>query len=227
MADYAVTFHNFYSFVYVADHNFFQNQITELKSGQAPNPNALRSALLDPAVNIIFQKLKGELKTTKAKLEETQNELGAWKFTVDSNTGKRLMAKCRLLYQENEDLGKLTSNGRLAKLEGDLALHKSFCGELKKSQSEVELIIQDLDEEVEGLTSTIIILQQELITKNERIAQLEADLSKSREHEIKQEDISNDVEERKEEMKDDDDSMSEVQEVKIEQTTPETIEIAS
>lgn len=146
---------------------------------------------------------------------------------MDSNTGKRLMAKCRLLYQENEDLGKLTSNGRLAKLEGDLALHKSFCGELKKSQSEVELIIQDLDEEVEGLTSTIIILQQELITKNERIAQLEADLSKSREHEIKQEDISNDVEERKEEMKDDDDSMSEVQEVKIEQTTPETIEIAS
>lgn len=165
------------------------------------------------------------MKTTKAKLEETQNELGAWKFTVDSNTGKRLMAKCRLLYQENEDLGKLTSNGRLAKLEGDLALHKSFCGELKKSQSEVELIIQDLDEEVEGLTSTIIILQQELKTKNERISQLEADLAKSREREIKLEDTSNDVEEEKEESKDDD-SMSEVQEVKIEQTTPEIIEVA-
>jgi hypothetical protein len=31
--------------------------------------------------------------------EEKQNELAAWKFTPDSATGKRLMAKCRQLYQ--------------------------------------------------------------------------------------------------------------------------------
>lgn len=95
----------------------------------------MRSAHLDPAVNVIFQKLKTELQLTRARLEETQNELSAWKFTPDSNTGKRLMAKCRLLYQENEELGKMTSNGRLAKLEGDLALQKSFSEEVKKSQS--------------------------------------------------------------------------------------------
>lgn len=128
-------------------------------------------------VNIIFQKLKNELKATKAKLEETQNELSAWKFTPDSNTGKRLMAKCRLLYQENEELGKMTSNGRLAKLEGDLALHKNFCEELRRSQSEVESIIQDLDVDVEGLTSTIIVLQQELKLKNDRIIAMEAELT--------------------------------------------------
>lgn len=45
------------------------------------------------------------------------------------------MAKCRLLYQENEELGKMTSNGRLAKLEADLACHKGLCDEVKKSQS--------------------------------------------------------------------------------------------
>lgn len=45
------------------------------------------------------------------------------------------MAKCRLLYQENEELGKMVSSGRLAKLEGDLALQKSFSEEVKKSQS--------------------------------------------------------------------------------------------
>ncbi|CAO1401731.1 unnamed protein product, partial [Diamesa tonsa] len=147
----------------------YSNQINELKSSvQTP----VRS-LLDPAVNIIFQKLKNELKATKAKLEETQNELSAWKFTPDSNTGKRLMAKCRLLYQENEELGKMTSNGRLAKLEGDLALHKNFCEELRRSQSEVESIIQDLDVDVEGLTSTIIVLQQELKLKNDRIIAME------------------------------------------------------
>lgn len=113
----------------------FQNQIAELKTAQAPNVAALRATLLDPAVNILLQKLKAELQSTRARLEETQNELSAWKFTPDSNTGKRLMAKCRLLYQENEELGKMTSNGRLAKLEGDLALQKSFSEEVKKSQS--------------------------------------------------------------------------------------------
>lgn len=54
---------------------------------------------------------------------------------LDSNTGKRLMAKCRLLYQENEDLGKMTSNGRLSMLQSDIALQKSFSEEVKKSQS--------------------------------------------------------------------------------------------
>lgn len=45
------------------------------------------------------------------------------------------MAKCRLLIKENEELGKMISSGRLAKLEGDLALQRSFSDELKKSQS--------------------------------------------------------------------------------------------
>lgn len=147
----------------------FASQIAELKTAQAPGQAALRSALLDPAVNILFQKLKNELQQTKAKLEETQNELSAWKFTPDSNTGKRLMAKCRLLYQENEELGKMTSNGRLAKLEGELALQKSYNEEVKKSQLELDDFLQEMDEDVEGMQSTIVFLQQELKhTKEEK-----------------------------------------------------------
>lgn len=133
-----------------------------MKATHAPSAAALRSTLLDPAVNILIQKLRQELVTTKAKLEDTQNELSAWKFTPDrynckhyfvviseisnfdnlyvrflifSNTGKRLMAKCRLLYQENEELGRMISSGRIAKLEGELALQKSYSEEVKKSQS--------------------------------------------------------------------------------------------
>jgi pre-mRNA-splicing regulator WTAP len=147
------------------------NQLTELKASFPA-----KTTLVDPCVNIIFNKLTAELKATKAKLEDTQNELTAWKFTPDSNTGKRLMAKCRLLYQENEELGKIVSNGRLAKLESDLALHKRLCEDLKRSQSEVEGIIQDLDVDVEGLTSTIILLQQKLKLSEEKIVQLEAQL---------------------------------------------------
>lgn len=61
--------------------------------------------------------------------------------TYYSNTGKRLMAKCRLLYQENEELGRMIASGRIAKLEGELALQKSFSEEVKKSQSGILQII--------------------------------------------------------------------------------------
>ncbi|XP_063626097.1 uncharacterized protein LOC134797683 isoform X2 [Cydia splendana] len=138
----------------------YVSQITELKSSHASLNG--RPTLLDPAVNVLILRLKQELTSTKTRLEETQNELSAWKFTPDSNTGKKLMAKCRLLHQENEDLGRMTSSGRIAKLEGDLALQKSFSEEVKKSQSELDDFIQELDEDVEGMQSTVLYLQQEL-----------------------------------------------------------------
>ena len=55
--------------------------------------------------------------------------------SAHSNTGKQLMAKCRLLIKENEELGRVISSGKLAKLEGDIALQRNFTEELKKSQS--------------------------------------------------------------------------------------------
>ncbi|KAJ8973182.1 hypothetical protein NQ317_007158 [Molorchus minor] len=137
-------------------------QLNELKTSQVPTTSSLRSALLDPAVNSLLQQLRSELQATRLKLEDTQNELSAWKFTPDSNTGKRLMAKCRLLYQENEELGKITSSGRIAKLESDLALQKSFSEEVRQSQNELDSFLADLDEDVEGMQSTILFLQQEL-----------------------------------------------------------------
>ncbi|XP_072945063.1 uncharacterized protein [Epargyreus clarus] len=138
----------------------YVSQISELKSSHASLNG--RPSLLDPAVNVLILRLKQELTSTKARLEETQNELAAWKFTPDSNTGKKLMAKCRLLHQENEDLGRMTSSGRIAKLEGDLALQKNFSEEVKKSQSELDEFLQELDEDVEGMQSTVLFLQQEL-----------------------------------------------------------------
>lgn len=45
------------------------------------------------------------------------------------------MAKCRLLYQENEELGKMVSSGKVAKLENELSLQQKFAEEMKSSQS--------------------------------------------------------------------------------------------
>lgn len=85
------------------------------------------------------------------------------------------MAKCRLLYQENEELGKMISSGRMAKLEGDLALQKNFSEEMKKSQAELDEFLLELDEDVEGMQSTILFLQQQLRESKEQIARLQSE----------------------------------------------------
>jgi len=138
------------------------SQIQELKQTQAPSTSQLQSMLIDPAVNLLFEKMKTELTETKDRLDQAQNDLSAWKFTPDSVTGKKLMAKCRMLIQENQDLGKQLSQGRIAQLEAELALQRKYSEELKGSQDEMNEFVIQLDEEVEGMQATICALQEEL-----------------------------------------------------------------
>ena len=42
--------------------------------------------LFDPAVNLVFQRMQSELKDSKEKLDQAQNDLSAWKFTPDRLT---------------------------------------------------------------------------------------------------------------------------------------------
>ena len=51
-----------------------------------------------------------------------------------SVTGKKLMAQCRRLIQENQELGRQLSQGRVAQLEAELALQKKYSDELGGSQ---------------------------------------------------------------------------------------------
>lgn len=44
------------------------------------------------------------------------------------------MSKCRMLIQENQELGRQLSQGRIAQLEAELALQKKYSEELKSSQ---------------------------------------------------------------------------------------------
>lgn len=82
------------------------------------------------------------------------------------------MARCRQLYQENEELGQRVASGKVAKLEGDLALYRSFAQEMKQNQKEQDELLLELDEEVEGMQSTIYLLEQQLQEAKELIANL-------------------------------------------------------
>ena len=62
---------------------WLQNQINELKQAQNPSAAQLRSMLLDPAINLMFQRMKKEMEVAKDKQEQAQNDLAAWKFTPD------------------------------------------------------------------------------------------------------------------------------------------------
>lgn len=73
-----------------------QNQIQYLKQVQQPSVAQLRSTMVDPAINLFFLKMKGELEQTKDKLEQAQNELCA----RDLNSGDKLLRACELS-QEN------------------------------------------------------------------------------------------------------------------------------
>jgi hypothetical protein len=138
----------------------------------------LEKALIDPAINLVFEKMKQEVTDAKSRVEEMQNELSAWKFTPDSNMGKRLMAKCRQLYQENEELGKMISSGKIAKIEGELALQKNFADEIKKSQSEIDDFLVELDEDFEGMQNTIGTLQQQLKDAKDQLLSFQTNMFK-------------------------------------------------
>ena len=60
-----------------------QSQLHDLKQSQNTENAQLQSKLIDPAVNLVFQRMKTELAESKEKLEQAQNDLSAWKFTPD------------------------------------------------------------------------------------------------------------------------------------------------
>lgn len=150
--------------------NQLQEKLDLITQNQLPTSYQLESTLIDPALNMMFEKMKKEMEAAKIKVDEMQNELSAWKFTPDSTTGKRLMAKCRLLHNENEELGREMSTGWVAQLNGNLALQKKFSEEMKKSQTELDEFLLELEEEVEGMQNTIYYLQRQVKELKEKKA---------------------------------------------------------
>lgn len=52
------------------------------------------------------------------------------------------MSKCRALIQENQELGKQLSQGRIAQLEAEIALQKKYSMELKGLQDGTYVQVQ-------------------------------------------------------------------------------------
>jgi len=118
--------------------------------------------MLDPTINYQFQKMKEDLKQAEKNLKSAQEEVEAIQFSQQSILGKKLMAKCRLLQEENEEFGQKLAEGRIHKLECEIALQKEYIEELKQSLNESNDYIMQLDEEIENLQATNLQLVQQL-----------------------------------------------------------------
>lgn len=123
-----------------------QNQLQDMQN--LISTTKIRQTFVDPSVNIVLNQLKKELDENRKQKEDALNELNAYKFTSESQMGKRLMAKCRKLIQENEELGKIISSGNIANLECDVTYHKRLLNEAYETEKSLHLFLNEMDTEM-------------------------------------------------------------------------------
>lgn len=131
---------------------------------QAADPSIiqLKQLLLDPSTNREFQRLKNEVEESQKEQRRLQDELEAVNFTQESKIGRQLMAKCRSLQEENEEIGREISEGKIHQLETQLAMAKEYAEDMRRTYLELEDHCTLLDEESEELQKEIFALQRKL-----------------------------------------------------------------
>ena len=90
-----------------------------------------------------------QVEDAKRKAKEAQDELQASQYQSGSIHGKMLMNKCKELQEENDQLGKDLSEGRVQKLLADAALQKEYAREQKKALVETREWVEHLTDELD------------------------------------------------------------------------------
>ncbi|MCO5560715.1 hypothetical protein L7F22_014333 [Adiantum nelumboides] len=135
-----------------------------------------RRLLLDPAIHAEFIRMKKDLESAEKKIKELQDDLGAVQFTPHSKNGKMLMAKCRTLQEENEEIGREASEGKIHELGTKLAMQKSLNTELKRGYQELYEYVEEVSEEAERSHELVNILQRQLERKEQMLLELQRQL---------------------------------------------------
>ncbi|RIB19505.1 hypothetical protein C2G38_1259061 [Gigaspora rosea] len=142
-----------------------QNLLGELQNlSQTLTPDftfdqSFRKKFLDPAINLLFRTMKKELEDKDKTIESLQHELESVKFTPNSITGKKLVAKLRALQEENEELGRQLRQGRVEQYEVEIALQRKMIYELKQGLEESDNQLISMDNEMERLQDLVFRLR--------------------------------------------------------------------
>ncbi|KAL6750201.1 hypothetical protein V8C86DRAFT_3110040 [Haematococcus lacustris] len=122
----------------------------------------LKQLLLDPAVSREYARLKGELEEAQRDVKKLQEELAVAHFSQESKIGRQLMTKCRALADENEEMGRELTEGKVHQLEAQLTLSKGFADELRAQLAELAEHCTALNEEMEGLQRESFALRRKI-----------------------------------------------------------------
>ncbi|XP_058102928.1 FKBP12-interacting protein of 37 kDa [Magnolia sinica] len=154
-----------------------KSAIRDLKTQLKPPSMQGRRLLLDPAIHEEFTRLKNLIEEKDKKVKELQDNVAAVSFTTQSKMGKMLMAKCRTLQEENEEVGQLHSEGKIHELTMKLALQKSQNAELRGQFEGFYKYMDELTNDVEKSNELVLILQQKLEERDLEIKRLREERS--------------------------------------------------
>ncbi|PIA61770.1 hypothetical protein AQUCO_00200040v1 [Aquilegia coerulea] len=154
-----------------------KSAVRDLKLQLKPGSVQARRLLLDPAIHEEFTRLKNLVEEKEKKVKELQDNVAAVNFTTQSRMGKMLMAKCKTLQAENEEIGALASEGKIHELALKLASQKSQNAELRSQCEGVCKYMEGLTNDVERSNEMVMILQESLEEKDSELKRLKDKLN--------------------------------------------------
>ncbi|KAA8542270.1 hypothetical protein F0562_023594 [Nyssa sinensis] len=149
-----------------------KSAVRDLRAQLKPPSMQARRLLLDPAIHEEFTRLKNLVEEKDKKVKELQDNIAAVNFTPQSKMGKMLMAKCRTLQEENEEIGNQANEGKVHELAMKLALQKSQNAELRSQFEGLCKHMEELTNDVEKSNEMVLILQERLEEKDAEIKRL-------------------------------------------------------
>ncbi|KAD2806049.1 hypothetical protein R6Q59_028953 [Mikania micrantha] len=153
-----------------------KSAVRDLRSQLKPPSMQARRLLLDPAIHEEFTRLKNLVEEKDKKIKELQDNIAAVSFTPQSKMGKMLMAKCRTLQEENEEIGNQAREGKIHELSMKLALQKSQNLELKNHFEGLGKHMEGLTNEIQKSNEMTLILEEKLENKDLEIQRLKQEL---------------------------------------------------
>nr|XP_043635855.1 FKBP12-interacting protein of 37 kDa [Erigeron canadensis] len=153
-----------------------KSAVRDLRSQLKPLSMQARRLLLDPAIHEEFMRLKNLVEEKDKKIKELQDNVAAVNFTPQSKMGKMLMAKCRTLQQENEEIGNQAKEGKIHELSMKLAMQKSLNVELRNHFEGLCKHLEGLTNDVEKSNEMVLILEEKLEDKEAEIQRLKQQL---------------------------------------------------
>ncbi|CAN6298329.1 unnamed protein product [Urochloa humidicola] len=149
-----------------------KSAVRDLKTQLRPPSMQTRRFLLDPAIHEEFTRLKNLVEEKEKKIKELQDNVAAVNFTPSSKLGKMLMAKCRTLQEENEEIGAMASEGKIHELGMKIAVLKSQNNELRNQFDVLYKHMDGVTNDVERSNEMVSILQEELEAKDLELTRL-------------------------------------------------------